>query len=188
MKLSIAACLCLTPLLAAGQDASQAAAAAPTPAATPIQARIPMWRCELPGGIYEVAIRSIISVSTHEYVVDGVARVTELNIETPGDTEVRYYYLEPLTTTSPIGVGQSAFDKAQEAVTEAASRLSPDQEPPWEKVVKNYPTTTHAHTVEYRVDSKDDLETLFNSVDQAFRLNQNTTIVLEGGQAEDSSD
>jgi hypothetical protein len=140
-----------------------------------------MWRCDLPGGTYEVAIRNILAVSIHDYVVDGVARVTEMNIETPGTTEVRFYYLEPLTPSSPVGVGQSALDKVQELATEASGRLNPGDEPPWEKVVKSYPTTTHAHTVEYRLDTKEDLQNLFNSAEQAFRMNQNTEIMLEGG-------
>jgi hypothetical protein len=177
MKYAIAALL-FAPLLALGQAAS-----APSASPTPYPSRTPMWRCDLPGGSYEVAIRNIISVSIHDYVVDGVARVTEMNIETPGTTEVRFYYLEPLTPTSPVGVGQSALDKVQELANEASGRLNPGDEPPWEKVVKSYPTTTHAHTVEYRLDTLDDLQNLFNSAEQAFRMNQNTEIMLEGGPA-----
>jgi hypothetical protein len=167
---STLAAICIIPILAAAQDAS--------PSPTPLQTRIPLWRCELPGGTYEVAIRSIISVSTHEYLVDGVARVTELNIDTQGNLAVRFYYLEPLTPNSPLGIGQSTLDKAQEIAKEAKGRVIPSGEAPWEKVVKSYPTSTHAHTVEYRVDSKDQIDTLFNSADQAFRLNQNTSLKL----------
>jgi hypothetical protein len=136
---------------------------------------MPMWRADLPGGTYEVAIRSILSVSTHEYLVDGVARVTEMNIDTPGNLAVRFYYLEPIVPNSPVGIGQTTIDKVQEMAEEAAGRVSPGQ-PPWEKVVKSYPTSTHAHTVEYRVDSKEQLQNLFNSAEQAFRLNQNSQI------------
>jgi hypothetical protein len=138
-----------------------------------------MWRADLPGGTYEVAIRSIISVSTHQYVVDGVARVTEMNIETPGSIEVRFYYLEPVVSTSPIGIGQSTLDKVQELANEASNRVNPGDSPPWEKVMKSYPTTTHAHTVEYRLDSQDDVQNLFNSADQAFRTGQNTEIRVQ---------
>jgi hypothetical protein len=159
------------PLAALGQAASS-----PTP--TPGPTRTPLWRCDLPGGVYEVAIRNIISVSTHEYVVDGAARVTELNIDTQGNLEVRFYYIDPLVATTPDGIGQSVLDKAQSLANEAASRLSPDNQPPWEKVMKNYPTTTHAHTVEYRLDSLDDIQQLFTSADTAFRTNQNTQVTI----------
>ena len=174
MKTAIAAFLCFSPLLAFAQS---------SPSPTPLQSRIPMWRCDLPGGTYEVAIRSIISVSTHEYVVDGVARVTEMNIDTAGNMAVRFYYLEPMVPKSPVGIGQSTLDRAQQLVTEAAGRLNPGDEPVWEKVVKNYPTTTHAHTIEYRLDSPDQLQSLFNSAEQAFRLNLNTRISVAGGTA-----
>jgi len=117
----------------------------------------------------------MLAVSTHEYVVDGVARVTEMNIDTPGTLAVRFYYIEPLTTNSPLGIGQATLDKVQELTTQAEGRVS-SGDAVWEKVVKNYPTTTHAHTVEYRLQSKDQLMSLFNSAEQAFRLNQNTEI------------
>jgi hypothetical protein len=185
MKTIIAA-LCLMPLIVYGQGARGRGGAGgagadgeDSPSPTPAQSRIPMWRCDLPGGTYEVAIRSIISVSTHEYVVDGVARVTEMNIETPGNVEVRFYYLEPTVTTTPGGVGQSLIDKAQALANEAAGQVNPGEEPPWEKVVKSYPATTHAHTVEYRLDTEDDVQTLFNSAEKAFRLNQNTEVKVD---------
>lgn len=158
----------MTPLMALAQTA--------TPTPTPPTARTPMWRADLPGGSYEVAIRSIISVSTHEYLVDGAARVTELNIDTPGNLEVRFYYLEPVIAKGPLGVGQAAIDRATSLADQINDKVNPGQEPPWEKVVKNYPTTTHAHTVEYRVASEAQIQTLFNSVEQAFRLNINTQI------------
>jgi hypothetical protein len=168
----IFAALLLMPLAALGQASS------PTPSPTPGPTRVALWRCDLPGGVYEVAIRNIISVSTHEYVVDAAARVTELNIDTGGNLEVRFYYIEPLVATTPDGIGQSVLDKAQSLANEAAGRLNPGDQPPWEKVMKNYPTTTHAHTVEYRLDSLDDLQKLFNSADTAFRTNQNTQITI----------
>jgi hypothetical protein len=81
-------------------------------------------------------------------------------------------------SSAPDGIGQSVLDKAQSLANEAASRLNPSDQPPWEKVMKNYPTTTHAHTVEYRLDSLDDLQKLFNSADAAFRSGQNTQITI----------
>ena len=132
-----------------------------------------MWRCELPGGTYEVAIRSIVSVSTHEYVVDGAARVTELNIDTQGNMAVRFYYIEPLTPKSPLGIGQSALDKVSDLTKEAAERTGQDEI--WKRVVKNYPTTTHAHTIEYRLDSEDELKKTFTSVQTAFETGRGST-------------
>lgn len=158
----------LTAVWAGAQTAS------PTPAPDP--PRQPMWRCELPGGIYEVALRAIISVSSHEYIVDGAARVTEVNVDTSGSMTVRFYFLEPITPTSPLGVGQSALDKMQDLAKEVAGRTGQDEI--WQKVVKSYPATTHARTIEYRLESSAQLDQLFKSAETAFRLGRNTTFKL----------
>ena len=145
---------------------------AQTPGATPAPSGTPattpgLWKCQLPGGTYEVAVRSMISVSSHEYVVDNVARVTEVNIDTAGSLVVRFYYLEPNAPSAPSGFGAATLERTQSLLTEAASRTGTDA---WQKVVKSYPATTHAHTVEYRLTSKDQLKALFDSAETAFRL------------------
>jgi hypothetical protein len=130
-----------------------------------------MWRCNLPGGSYSVALRSIVSVSSHEYIVDGAARVTEVNIDTNGSALVRFYYIEPNTPTAPLGIGSGTIEKAQQLLQEGAERSGQDV---WKKVVKSYPTTTHARTIEYRVADKDTLTQLYESAESALRLNKNT--------------
>ena len=142
-----------------------------TPSGTPAPTNILMWRCNLPGGSYSVALRSMVSVSLSEYLVDGVARVTEVNIDTAGNALARFYYIEPTTPTSPIGLGQATIEKTQQLLQEGAQRSGQDV---WQKVIKNYPTTTHAHTIEYRVQDKDTLQRLYTSAEAALRLNQNT--------------
>jgi len=137
------------------------------------------WRCELPGGVYAVSLPTVSSVSTHEYVVDGMARVTELTIGTSGDVVARFYYLEPLVPKSPIGLGQSVIDKVQERAQDVAGRVEgAGVEPVWKKVVKNYPTTTHARTVEYRLLNLDDVEKLRKSLEAAWRSNSETSIKI----------
>ncbi len=164
-------------LLATIASAASAQNASPSP--TPdTSGRVPLWICVTPGGTYEVALRAICSVSSCEYVVDNVARVNEVNIDTTGNMAVRFYYIEPVTPSSPIGLGQSTINKAQDLLNEAASRVSPDE--PWKKVMKNYPTTTHSHTIEYRVDSKDALDKIFASAEQAFRTFKATSYVVPG--------
>ena len=146
---------------------------------TPV-ARAAFWRCELPGGTYTVSLTSVASVSSHEYVVDGAARVTEVTVGTTGAVVARFYYLEPNVPKSPIGLGQSLIDKVQERAQDVAGRAeAAGIDPVWKKVVKNYPTTTHAHTVEYRVDSADKLETIRKSLEKAWRANAETSIKIE---------
>ena len=144
----------------------------PAPGATPAPGTaMPMWRANLPGGAYSVALRSIVSVSTHEYIVDAVARVTEVNIDTAGSALVRFYYIEPTTPAAPLGLGTATIEKAQELLQEGAERTGQDV---WKKVAKSYPLTTHARTVEYRLASKETLQKLFDSAESAFRLGKNT--------------
>jgi hypothetical protein len=143
-----------------------------SPSPTPTS-RLPIWRCELPGGTYEVALRAIVSVSMHEYVVDGVARVNELNIDTQGNMAARFYYLEPTAAKSPLGVGQSAIDRISDLAKEAGQRVGAEEI--WQRVVKSYPTTTHAHTIEYRVESEDQLKQIFTSAQGAFESGKSAT-------------
>ncbi len=147
----------------------------PSPSETP-EPRLPYWRCELPGGTYEVAIRSIVSVSSHEYIVDGAARVNEINVDTLGNMSARFYYLEPTAAKSPVGVGQSAIDRISELAKEAGQRVGADQV--WRRVVKTYPTTTHAHSIEYRVESEEQLKQIFSSAQSAFESGRTTTFKL----------
>jgi len=133
---------------------------------TPANARRPIWRASMPGGTYEVVIGAMVSVSSHEYVVDGAARVTEVNVDTTGQLSVRFYYIEPVVQSGPNGIGAATIGKVQNLLTEAAERTGNDA---WKKVVKSYPTTTHARTVEYRVADKDSLNKVFESASKSLR-------------------
>ena len=158
-----------------GVSASAQAPAQPSP--TPLApGRVPQWRATLPGGSFVVALRSIVAVALHEYVVDGAARVTEMNIDTNGNALVRFYFLEPIAPQTPTALGQSALNRLQELAGEAAARTGQDE--PWKKVSKTYPGSTHAHTIEFRVDSKDDLQKLFTSADRAFREMKEEAVTL----------
>ena len=153
---------------------AQAPAAAP-PTTNATASNIMLFRAKLPGGTYEVAVRSIVAVTSHEYLVDGVARVTEVNIDTGGSLLARFYYLEPTTPNSPLGLGQATLDKAQELLKQAAEKTGQDV---WKKVVKNYPTTTHSRTVEYRVVEKDQLNKIYEAAEEAFRMQKNKSITI----------
>ena len=147
----------------------------PTPAPT-TQSAIPLFKATMPGGTYEVAVKNIISVSSHEYIVDAAARVTEVNIDTNGSVLVRFYYIEPNTPNVPSGLGAAAVEKAQQLFQQGADKAGVDA---WKKVVKNYPTTTHARTVEYRCNAKDDVDKVFKAAETAFRLQKPGEVKIE---------
>src|SRR5689334_15622745 len=109
----IASLVLAADFVALAQSPSPSPPSSPGPSGSPGPSPPPpnnLWRCDLPGGTYEVAIPAIVSVSRHEYVVDAVARVVEVNVDTQGNMAVRFYYIEPATPKAPGGVGQSAVD------------------------------------------------------------------------------
>jgi hypothetical protein len=133
---------------------------------TPDQLRRVIWRAELPGGEYIVRLSAITSVSLHEYVVDGVARATEVNIATFGSELARFYFLEPYPPKPPVAAAQRALDAIENKAKEATARVEIGDLPA--KVVKSYPTTTHAHTVEYRLADRESVNKLFKSIEDAW--------------------
>jgi len=130
-----------------------------------------------PGGNCTVRVSSMVSVSMHEYVVDGAARVYEVNIDTTGNALIRYYYIEPIRLQSPIGLGQSAIDKLEDLKNEAQSRLGLEEVA--RKVAKSYPTSTHAHTVEYRIDSRENLTKIYDAAERALRTRASATVEIK---------
>jgi hypothetical protein len=140
-------------------SATAALAQEPAPSATPTRMERMIWTASLPGGEYNVNVAVINAVSIHEYVVDNAARVTEVNIGTSSSEMVRFYCIEPNVPKAPGGVGQSVIDKAEEKANELLNRTKMDET--WQKVMKSYPTTTHAHTIEYRIPDRKTLQALF---------------------------
>ncbi len=154
--------------------ASAQTATPPAPETTPLQG---FWRAVLPGGIYRVRLDRIQSVSTHEYTIEPLTRVTELTIDTGGAVVTRFYYLEILTPQTPMGLGQSAVDLIKEKTEDVSNKVIGDMGV-WKKVTKIYPSTTHAHTVEYRVESKDGIRKLMSSAEKAWSTNHGEEIKL----------
>ncbi|MEM1158796.1 MAG: hypothetical protein AAGH72_11145 [Verrucomicrobiota bacterium] len=123
-----------------------------------------IYMVTLPGGEYMVDLGRVTSVSLHKFYVDGAFAVHEVTVDTTGNTVARFYFVERnKDATAPRGIGQSLLDRAQNKVDEVKERAGlPDLLD--EAVVKSYPTTTHAHTVEYRISSKEQLEKLYQDI------------------------
>ncbi len=125
----------------------------------------PVWEFQAPGGHYSVRLDRISSVSWHSYLIEGGSRVTEMNLgEHAGSHFLRIYAIDavgasdesskPTDTTSDATAGK---------IEESTSRQEP-----WEKVVKDYPATTHAHTVEFRVTDASLVKSIFGQALAAF--------------------
>jgi hypothetical protein len=113
-------------------------------------------------GNYIVLVAKIAAVSKHEYVSDGVARVVEVSVASESSVVARFYYLEPMGAGSSLASAQLALERVEEIAREGSRRAG--QEGILGQVIKNYPATTHAHTVEYRLQSEEALESLYGSL------------------------
>lgn len=163
--------------------AQQSGAGARIPLAQPVPGRT-FWKAELPGGNFVVAHAAIREVSTQQYIVDGAAKVTEVNIDTGGEFKPRFYYLEPLANdaASALPAGQEVNDQVQNQLKSAASAVNPG-DPVWMKVVKNYPATTHAGTIEFRLETLEQLQDLYRSVESSWVNAKSETFTLGGVKA-----
>lgn len=137
------------------------------------------WEAKLGEDSYLVAIDAITSVSLQTYIVDGVMEVTETAIDTRGNALTRFYFIEKKSASELApGVSEKAAPaiemakKAKETLENLAGTENPLET---QKVLKNYPTTTHAKTIEYRLKSKAAVKQLYENVSKAFKENLQTS-------------
>jgi hypothetical protein len=124
------------------------------------------WQATLPGGHYMVALDRISAISRHRYVLlDGSAIVDEVTIDALGQALARFYYIAPVTdaaTGSNTGeIAKRIADRAGELIEKAADIAGTSAH---QMVIKKFPETTHAHTIEYRLLSAEELSGLYASV------------------------
>ena len=142
--------------------------------------KIHFWDCIVPGGNYTIGLGNIASVSIHEFNVTG-GRVTEVNVDTSGSVCARFYFMEPLKIGSTFSATEVVKERITEAADTVAERTGTDKA--WRKVQKDYPIATHAHTVEFRLQFKEDLYAIHGSVKGAWMTGRGRTIkVIEADQ------
>ncbi len=150
----------------------------------PLRLQIPattFWKSELPGGTFVVAHNVIREISSQQYIVDAAARVTEVNIDTGGAFKPRFYYIEPIAVEAVNAVpgASSVVEEVQTRARSATKTVAP-ADPLWTKVVKNYPATTHAGTIEFRLETLDQLNDLYDSVERSWTTGRSETFTIEG--------
>lgn len=124
------------------------------------------WQAMLAGGEFVVSTDKITSVSRHSYLLDGTLVVDEVTIDTTGQALARFYFITPVgANTTAGGTVDAALEKAKGVVDSAGQRAATDLE---NMVIKKYPDTTHAKTIEYRIATKQELTNLFNSAREAW--------------------
>ncbi|MBL9153446.1 MAG: hypothetical protein JNK37_13210 [Verrucomicrobiales bacterium] len=119
------------------------------------------WECVTPTGRFVVRLDHITSVSQHQYLIDGGARVYEVTVDTSGPMTARFYFIEPITENSPLSMGKATIDRLREVAGEVGQKVGVDTE---REVTKHYPDTTHAKTAEYRLQVKDNLDRIYEHI------------------------
>ncbi len=123
------------------------------------------WQATLNGGHYMVALDRISSVSRHKYLLDGAVIVDEVTVDALGQALARFYHISPVTDAAPGNAVADLAKRGREIVEKAADRAGNDVQ---NMVIKKYPETSHARTIEYRILSAADLSALHASVRSAW--------------------
>lgn len=139
------------------------------------------WQASFPdGGSYMVALDRISAISRHKYLIDGGIVVDEVTIDTVGQGLMRVYYMAPLTElTKGSGTGAAAariVDRGRELVDRVGEVAGTNAH---NMVVKKFPETTHARSIEYRVNSASELSALHSSVKTAWENNRGRSLVIK---------
>jgi len=133
------------------------------------------WQATVPGGNYIVALDAITSVSSHAYILDGVAVITEVNIDTDGNSLVRFYTITPLVAYENADI-QDLFSEGIDSLKEVTSSISEGESL---KLTHKTTNTTHAKTVEYQIDTLPNLKKLFRSIQRSYLDSQGRSFTLK---------
>lgn len=118
------------------------------------------WKALIGGSIVSVPLTSIEYFGVQTYDVDGVARVRELTITTKSQSMIRIYHMAPLGAIAEHTQNTlKALGQLTESVADAELNVP----------VKVFPSTTHAHMVEYRTTERTDIDTLYNHLETAMK-------------------
>jgi len=134
------------------------------------------WQASLNNGHYMVALDRIASVSMHEYVLDGSLLVREMVLDTTGRAIARFYHIEPVTDSMKQNGILRLADRGRELLDRAGQRAGTEVH---NMAQKNYPATTHAGMVEYRVLDLRDLDAIYDSARKAWISGKGRTVTLE---------
>jgi len=136
----------------------------------------PFWQASLPGGHYMVRLDRISTVSRHRYLLDGAVIVDEVTVDTTGQALARFYHLTPATDAVGNEAVQRVAERGRAVLEQAVGKATSGLQ---DMVVKKYPDTTHAGTIEYRIQSAAQLTALYNSLRTAWETGRGREINIE---------
>ncbi len=134
------------------------------------------WQASVPGGHYMVAIDRIASISMHQYVLDAQLLVTEMVIDTNGRGLARFYYVTSVAEESGSASAARIVGKGRELLDRAGQRAGSNA---LDLAQKNYPTTSHAGMIEYRMLDLRDLNALYKSLQNAWETGKGRKITVK---------
>ncbi len=134
------------------------------------------WQASVPGGHYMVALSSITAISMHQYVLDTQLLVTEMVIDTNGRSLARFYYVTTVAEDSGSASAARIVGKGRELLDRAGQRAGTNA---LDLAQKNYPTTSHAGMVEYRMLDIRDLNAFYQSVKSAWETGKGRKITVK---------
>ncbi|MCW1884736.1 hypothetical protein OKA04_08350 [Luteolibacter flavescens] len=134
------------------------------------------WQASLPGGHYMVALDRISSISMHQYLLDGTMVVNEMIIDTNGRSLVRFYHVTTSLENSASGTARRVVERGNELLDRVGQKTGTDVK---EIVQKNYPSTSHAGMVEFRVQSVAELDAIYKSVKGAWETGKGRKVTVK---------
>ena len=134
------------------------------------------WSASLQGGEYSVALDKVTSISLHEYVLNVNLIVTEMVIDTDGRALARFYHVRSVAEDTASGSAGRLVERGKDLIDRAGQRAKVDFH---NLPQKDYPTTSHAGMIEYRVMRLNDLKALFKSAQGSWESNQGKKVTLK---------
>lgn len=123
------------------------------------------WEADVPGGKYLVSLSRISSISMSKYYLKGLV-VHEVDVETMGVALARFYAIEVAGESNGVSAVENLSNRAKEIANQAGGKAGVDAST---AVHKEYPLTTHAKTIEFRLADVDDLTALYASIEKAWK-------------------
>lgn len=134
------------------------------------------WSASLQGGDYSVALDKVSSVSIHEYVLNANLIVTEMVIDTDGRALARFYHVRSAAEDTASGAGGRLVERGKDLIDGAGRRAKVDFH---NLPQKDYPTTSHAGMIEFRLMRLNDLKALHKSIQGAWESNTGKKVTIK---------
>ncbi len=129
-----------------------------------------IWRYSLNDTSCTLPLADIEAVSLQNYIVDGKIEVTETTAALKSSSFIRFYFI---TNAPGSGILDDRAKRVADKMEESTEKYGqiPNATPiiqsrSNQKVIKNYPITTHAHMMEHRVLDRKQVYEIYDSLDQ----------------------